>query len=232
MVSWEWGVCNLISSPDCPTCGASIIDRFCPHCGEQRLARHAFSLGHYLEELFDAVTHLDSKVLRSVWMLVRRPGLLSVNFLGGQRVRWLSPLRLFVFVSIVYFVSLTVLHSIPLPKTSNIQFNTFATPLAIQLHGNDFYGSYAARRLKEKLRRANLTYLELEQRYDEKTTVLSKSLLFVLIPVIASLFGAFFFRKHRFFSRAPGHCHSFLGIYTGANRCAIANRADSVDISV
>jgi hypothetical protein len=182
----------------CPTCGAAITDRFCPQCGEQRPGAHGLSCGHYLEEFFDAVTHLDSKLLRSVWLLVSRPGLLSVDYLRGRRVRLVSPLRLFVFVSIVYFISLTLLHSMPLSTAPTIQFNTFATPLATQLHGNDFYGGYAARQVERKLRRENITYPELENRYDEKTAVLSKTLLFALIPVIALLFGALFFRKRRF----------------------------------
>lgn len=167
----------MISAPACPTCGTSIIDRFCPSCGEQRPAAHALSVGHYLEELFDAFTHLDSKLLRSVWRLISRPGLLSVDFLQGRRVRLVSPLRLFVFVSVVYFISLSLLHVIPLPNASTMQFNTFATPLTTQLHGNDFYGPYAARKVEEKLRRDNIAYPELEQRYNEKTAVLSKSLL-------------------------------------------------------
>ncbi len=182
----------------CPSCGTAISDPFCPQCGEQRPVAHGLSWRHYLEELVDALTHLDSKLLRSTWLLVRRPGLLSVDYLRGRRVPLVSPLRLFVFVSIVYFVSLTLLHAIPHPNAPNIQFNTFATPLAVQLHGNDFYAGYAAQQVEQKLQREHITYPALERRYDEKTAVLSKTLLFVLIPVIALLFGLLFFRKRRY----------------------------------
>ena len=182
----------------CPTCGTAITERYCSQCGEQRPLAHGLSWRHYLEELLDALTHLDSKLLRSTWLLVRRPGLLSVDYLRGRRVPLVSPLRLFVFVSVLYFVSLTLLHAIPFAKSQHMQFNTFATPLATQLHGNDFYGAYAARRVEQKLRRDQISYPDLERRYDEKTTVLSKTLLFALIPVIALLFGALFFRKRRF----------------------------------
>jgi len=187
-------------SPDlaCPSCGAAISGHFCSLCGEQRPVGHNLSCRHYLEELLDAVTHLDSKLLRSVWLLVRRPGLLSVEYLRGRRVQLVSPLRLFVFVSIVYFVSLTLLHAFSFQKVPTIQFNTFATPLATQLHGNDFYGGYAARQVGRKLQRENVAYDVLEDRYNEKTTVLSKTLLFALIPVIALLFGILFFRKRRY----------------------------------
>ncbi len=182
----------------CPSCGTAISDPFCPQCGEQRPAAHGLSWRHYLEELVDALTHLDSKLLRSTWLLVRRPGLLSVDYLRGRRVPLVSPLRLFVFVSIVYFVSLTLLHAIPHPNAPNIQFNTFATPLAVQLHGNDFYAGYAAQQVEQKLQREHITFPALERLYDEKTAVLSKTLLFVLIPVIALLFGLLFIRKRRY----------------------------------
>jgi hypothetical protein len=188
----------LIPELACPSCGTAIRERFCPHCGEQRPLAHGLSCRHYLEELFDALTHLDSKLLRSMWLLVSRPGLLSVDYLRGRRVQLVSPLRLFVFVSIVYFISLTLLHTIPLAKAPNIQFNTFATPLSTQLHGNDFYGAYAARQVEQKMRRDQIGYQDLEHRYNEKTAVLSKTLVFALIPVIALLFGALFFRKRRF----------------------------------
>lgn len=184
----------------CPTCGGAITDRFCPRCGEQRPVAHGLSFRHYFEELIDAITHLDSKLLRSAWLLVRRPGLLSVDYLRGRRVPLVSPLRLFVFVSIVYFISLSLLHSVVPHKAPYMEFNTFATPLAIQLHGNDYYAGYAARRVEQKVRRENISYAVLQGRYDEKTAVLSKTLLFVLIPVIALLFAALFMRRHRFFT--------------------------------
>jgi hypothetical protein len=161
---------------------------------------HGLSFRHYFEELIDAITHLDSKLLRSAWLLVRRPGLLSVDYLRGRRVPLVSPLRLFVFVSIVYFISLSLLHSVVPHKAPYMEFNTFATPLAIQLHGNDYYAGYAARRVEQKVRRENISYAVLQGRYDEKTAVLSKTLLFVLIPVIALLFAALFMRRHRFFT--------------------------------
>ncbi len=167
-----------------------------------------------------------------MWLLVRRPGQLSVDYLRGRRVPLVSPLRLFVFVSIVYFVSLTLLHAIPLAKAPNIQFNTFATPLSTQLHGNDFYGAYAARQVEQKLRRDQIGYPDLERRYNEKTTVLSKTLVFVLIPVIALLFGALFFRKRRFIAEHLSYRHTFLGVHAAADWRTAAGRVGARDLSL
>ena len=184
----------------CPSCGSEIVDRFCSHCGEKRLTTQDHSLWTYFTELLGLVTRLDSKLLRSVAFLVVRPGMLSVEYVEGRRVRYMTPLRLFVFVSIVYYVALTYLHSGALSTLDAIQFNTFTTPLAVQLHGNDFYGGYAATRVENALRGTGLDYGTFERRYDEQTIIFSKTLVFALIPVIAVLFAVFFVTKRRQFS--------------------------------
>jgi hypothetical protein len=172
--------------------------RYCPQCGERRLQAHDYSMRHHLRESLEILTHMDSKILRSLWQLVRRPGALSVDYLRGRRVAFLRPLRLFVFVNVAYFLSLTLVHAIHFPIAPGIQFNTFATPLETQLHGNDFYPGLAARAVAGKQQRMGLGYAELERRYDETTTVFSKTLVFLLIPFIAALFAILFFRKRRF----------------------------------
>ena len=50
------------------------------------------------------------------------------------------------------------------------------------------------------MRQDGVSYAQLEQHYDEKTSVLSKTTVFVLIPVIAMLLGALFVRKRRYFA--------------------------------
>jgi hypothetical protein len=184
----------------CPSCGASVPRRFCGQCGEKRLNLHDFSIKHYAEEGVDVLTHFDSKLLRSLWLLLRRPGMLSKDYFLGCRIAYTSPLRLFFFVSVIYFVSLTVLHYPWIPKPQNTQFNTFTTPLDTQLHGNNFYPDLAARQVERTLSRRQLDYPTLERLYDEKVGVYSKTLVFVLIPVIAMLFYALFFRNRRYFA--------------------------------
>jgi hypothetical protein len=192
--------------------------RYCPQCGERRLQSHDYSMRHHLKEALETFTHLDSKLLRSVWRLVRRPGSLSVDYLQGRRVRFMRPLRLFVFVSVAYFLSLTLLHAIHFPVAPGIQFNTFATPLETQLHGNDFYPGLAARAVAGKQRRTGMSHDELERRYNETTTVFSKTLVFILIPFIAALFAVLLFNKRRFLSEhlvVATHLWAFVLVLLG-----------------
>ncbi|MEP7314764.1 MAG: DUF3667 domain-containing protein [Pseudomonadota bacterium] len=173
----------------CPSCGAPDLSLYCARCGEKRITSIDHSLHRFFLEVLDAITSFDSKILRSTWFLVSRPGFLSAEWLEGRRVRYLSPLRIFVMLSIVYYLS-----------NSIFPYNAFTTPLDTQLHLNNYYGEFAAEMVEEKLRSSGLGSAEFEVAYNRKTEVLSKTLLFSLIPVIALIFYALFFRKRKYFA--------------------------------
>jgi hypothetical protein len=176
------------STSVCPSCGNEGLGRFCRNCGEKRITEDDYSLRRYLKEIGSAITLLESKVLRSVWLVARRPGHLSSEYFRGRRVRYLKPLQLFVFLNVVYFVSLSLFTA-----------TTFTTPLGTQLHENNYYPAYASRRVDHKLLKKGLSYAALETKYNQRTGVLSKTLIFLLIPIFALLFFLLFFRKRKYF---------------------------------
>ncbi len=173
----------------CPTCSAIRMRRYCSECGEKRHSHHDLSIRHYLGELLETITHLDFKVLRSTWTLLRRPGGLSVDHFAGRRVRYVTPLRLFVLLSVVYFFS-----------NSMFPYNAFTTPLATQLHMNDFYPRFAATQVQRVMQHKGMDYPTFEQKYNAKTEILSKTMVFTLIPVFALVFWILMARKRRYFS--------------------------------
>jgi hypothetical protein len=171
----------------CPTCETKATGHFCSNCGEKELAADDLSLHHYLREIVTAVTLLESKVFRSVWFVVTQPGHLSTEYFRGRRVRYMKPLQLFVFLNVVYYFSLTLFYA-----------TTFTTPLNTQLHMNNYYPQYASNRVQDKLKSEQVSYEVLETRYNQKTSVLSRTLVFLLIPIFAVLFYGLFFRKKKY----------------------------------
>ncbi|MEJ0036331.1 MAG: DUF3667 domain-containing protein [Gammaproteobacteria bacterium] len=58
----------------------------------------------FTSETFESFTHADSRLWRTLWFLVARPGFLTVEFIEGRRARYLPPFRLYLVLSVVLFL--------------------------------------------------------------------------------------------------------------------------------
>ena len=86
----------------CENCGALLLGEHCHVCGQptKGLVRHFSSV---LGDFFDTVFNIDSRVLRTLGPLLIHPGFLSLEYFAGRRVRYVTPMRLFLFLSLVAF---------------------------------------------------------------------------------------------------------------------------------
>lgn len=92
----------------CPNCGALKQGRFCAVCGQndRDYLQSLFPvLSHVLAETFEA----DSRVWRTLGGLFFRPGFLSLEFSRNRRAHYLSPFRLYLFTSLLFFLVLSLL---------------------------------------------------------------------------------------------------------------------------
>ena len=68
------------------------------------LARE-LTLRGLVEQVFEAFTNIDGRVLRSFRCLVTRPGLLTVSFLHGRRKPYIGPVALFLITNVLFFAT-------------------------------------------------------------------------------------------------------------------------------
>jgi hypothetical protein len=108
------GAAAAAGAPICANCGARVPLRYCGNCG-QRLEPPLHSLGHFLMVAFEDVTHADSRLWRTLWALFFKPGFLTREFLDGRRARYLPPVRLYLVISLVFFVWFATLAKTPDP---------------------------------------------------------------------------------------------------------------------
>src|SRR5258705_6074001 len=92
-----------IEAARCLNCGTPLAGPYCSACGQREHAR-IISLGLLAKEAIGDIYHVDSRLWRTLRALIRRPGLLTVEFLAGRRARYVPPFRLYLVVSIVLFL--------------------------------------------------------------------------------------------------------------------------------
>ena len=99
----------------CPNCESSNVEDYCASCG-QRSGTLNFPVHAVVAETLLSIFAFDSRVWQTLFILIRRPGLLTRHYLDGKRARYVAPLRLYLFISFVAFLLLTVT-----PDSDNIQ---------------------------------------------------------------------------------------------------------------
>lgn len=88
----------------CFNCHRPLVDgeNYCPDCGQENNNKQA-STRVLLDDFLKDYIAFDSKLFRSVVPLLTKPGLITKEYLDGKRQRYIPPIRVFVFLSFLYF---------------------------------------------------------------------------------------------------------------------------------
>ncbi|MCA0175479.1 MAG: DUF3667 domain-containing protein [Proteobacteria bacterium] len=99
---------DVPSPTTCPNCNANgpavAQARYCPMCGQAR-ELHPPTLTEFAHEFVTHYVALEGALWRTLLLLLRRPGQLTLEWLEGRRQRWINPLRLYLTLSFVYFLT-------------------------------------------------------------------------------------------------------------------------------
>lgn len=90
----------------CANCGAMLFGAYCHGCGQSTHLHR--SLWRLIAELMHGLFFFDSKVWRTLPLLTVRPGLLTRRYIEGMRVRYISPLALFLFSVFLMFFAMSL----------------------------------------------------------------------------------------------------------------------------
>jgi len=92
----------------CPNCSKYIVPNtpYCNHCGQKTALDDEFKLKTVIGNFFGNVFSVDSKVLKTLKVLLI-PGRFYSDFVAGKRGCYMHPLRLFVFLNLFLFGLIT-----------------------------------------------------------------------------------------------------------------------------
>ena len=98
---------GAVSTENCLNCGEVLTGQHCSHCGQPATVR-VLSLWGLLKDVVGDLLDADSRVWRTLWPLAFRPGLLTQEFLRGRRASYTPPFRMYLVLSVVFFVLASV----------------------------------------------------------------------------------------------------------------------------
>lgn len=64
----------------------------------------------FIHEALEGLTHSDSRLWRTLYLLWLKPGRLTLEFIAGRRVAYLPPFRLYLVLSVIFFLLASVSH--------------------------------------------------------------------------------------------------------------------------
>lgn len=99
----------------CANCGSERLGRFCPRCGQNDREYHR-ALPPLLGELLKETFEVDARLWRTLKLLIFKPGELALEFSRNRRASYVSPIRLYLFVSIVFFFLLSMTTEVAQPE--------------------------------------------------------------------------------------------------------------------
>jgi hypothetical protein len=91
----------------CLNCKYVVDQRYCPNCGQQN-TESTKSFHHLFIHFFEDLTHYDNAFWKTIINLFFKPAALSKAYLAGKRLSFLAPVRLYIFISFITFLLISL----------------------------------------------------------------------------------------------------------------------------
>jgi hypothetical protein len=91
----------------CANCRTSLVGPYCALCG-QAVDVHRHGIWKLLHDVAENIFSFDSRIMRTFVALLFAPGELSIAFREGRTQRFVPALRLYLFVSLIFFVLMSI----------------------------------------------------------------------------------------------------------------------------
>ena len=86
---------------NCKNCDSLLFGQYCSNCGQNKEQHVSFSdiKKDFLDDAFD----YDARIFKTLKYLFTKPGFLTLQYWSGKRVKFLQPIRLYIFASVFYY---------------------------------------------------------------------------------------------------------------------------------
>lgn len=186
----------------CLNCGGELRGPFCAHCG-QRVVPPDPTVRELAGDAWQELTGYDGRIMATLRGLVR-PGFLTREYLSGRRAHYLPPVRVYLFVSVIYFV---IAASVP-DEIATSQTGSVAGPggMRIGITETDGDKRVSAKDPEELLKQLDSApwyvrpmiraVAEDPRGFRTRMFTIMPRVFFALLPVFAAIVALFYRRRH------------------------------------
>ena len=175
---------DVLLSKNCLNCGNQLKGPYCHTCGQKDLGKIDRSFRFVIAQFLSAMYFVDGKFIKSFRYFITKPGFLTREFIEGKRVKYISPISLFLIINLLFFLFSTA--------------SDFNLALIDQVTLQP-YSSWAKELVMSTVKDREITFSEYSTEYNLQSASLSKSLIILNIPVFALLILLINMRKKQFF---------------------------------
>jgi hypothetical protein len=174
---------------------------YCPDCGEKRPSHHDLSLHHFFTHALGEFFHFDSKIFRTFRLLFTRPGVLAAEYIRGCRKPYLHPFQVFFVANLIYFFLQPI-----------IGWSGLRTWLYVQMHMMP-YSKLATRMVANRILAKGMSLKDFTAAFDHVVDVQARTLVIVMVPLLALLLALVQWRKRRFFGEHLAFALHFIAFW-------------------
>lgn len=87
----------------CLNCDTELTGRYCHNCGQENVEQKE-PIGRVFLNLIEGLTFFNSKFFKTLIPFIVKPGLLTKEYNNGKRASFLSPIKMYFFLSFLYFL--------------------------------------------------------------------------------------------------------------------------------
>jgi len=170
-----------LKPPDryCLNCDTVVVDAFCAHCGQEYAGSNELSTRLTFHDLIDDAIQVNSTFFKTLWVLVVKPGELTDAYLTGRRARYVSPSKLYLVVSFVFFLIAQQVDPITMDMVTDYMGKDYVVAAATE-HG--------------------MSQLAFGQSIENRVADAFPTWLFVLVPGLAIGMKLLYWRRNRTFA--------------------------------
>lgn len=228
-----------LAHPDagrCLNCGADLHGAFCGACGQRSVPANP-TVMELAGDAWQELSGFDGRIAETFRNLLH-PGRLTIDYIAGRRARYLSPVRLYFTVSVIYFL---LAAAAPQVSTRSDTVVTGPGGMQIGVTGTSGAGSQIltaedrAAIIKEfdtypwYLRSMLKSVIEEPDAFRARMFTIMPRVFFALLPVFAAIV-ALFYRGRRFPTALvyAVHVHAFAFVIFAVGEAAKFTRSTIV----